>query len=113
MITLNVPLFGIVDCSLEGGKLHVYPYHEGMGKKDCDNVASLFMLFLKQKGWLKDDFAGKVLMLITDNCGGQNKNNNILWLAVYLVKSGYFKKVECLFFVAGHTKNVCNRWFNT
>jgi hypothetical protein len=43
---LNGNVFGIVDCGVQGGALHAYPYHEGMGRKGGDNVASLFMLYL-------------------------------------------------------------------
>ena len=38
------------------------------------NVASLLMLFLKQKGWLNDPLendAGKELNIIMDNCTGK------------------------------------------
>jgi hypothetical protein len=48
-----------------------------------------------------------------DNCGGQNKNNMVLRLAPYLVEAGYFKTVRFCFFIVGHTKNACDRWFNT
>jgi hypothetical protein len=110
---LNVNVFGIVDCGVEGGALHAYPYHEGMGRKGGDNVASLFMLYLEQKGWLQDGVTGQELTIIMDNCPGQNKNNHVIRLALYLVEAKYFKKVTCLFYIAGHTKNCADRWFNT
>jgi hypothetical protein len=50
--------------------------------------------------------------LVMDNCGGQNKNNCVLLLAPYLVEMGYFDRVNMLFLVVGHTRNVCDRWFN-
>jgi hypothetical protein len=48
-----------------------------------------------------------------DNCGGQNKNNHVLRLANILVEAGYFHEVNFVFYVVGHTKNICDRWFNT
>jgi len=48
-----------------------------------------------------------------DNCAGQNKNNHVLRLALVLVELGYFKKVSFIFYIVGHTKNACDRWFNT
>jgi hypothetical protein len=54
----------------------------------------------------------KLLTIAADNCSGQNKNNMVLRLATYLVEKGYFKEVEILFYVRGHTKNACDREFN-
>ena len=48
-----------------------------------------------------------------DNSCGQNKNNFVLWLAPLLVKAGYFKKVNFIFYIVGHTKKACDCWFNT
>jgi hypothetical protein len=47
-----------------------------------------------------------------DNCGGQNKNKMVLRLALYLVERKYFSTVEFIFYIRGHTKNVCDRLFN-
>ena len=55
-------------------------------------MASLFMMYLKDKGWLNDDGTGLELTIIMDNCGGQNKNNAVIRLALYLVEAGYLKK---------------------
>ena len=72
-----------------------------------------------KKGWLDiDDFGfptlepGKELNIIMDNCSGQNKNNFVLRLAPLLVKEVFFKQVNFLFYIAGHTKNCCDRWFS-
>ena len=47
-----------------------------------------------------------------DNCSGQNKNNMVLRLALFLVEAKYFKKVTFMFYIVGHTKNAADRWFN-
>ena len=39
-----------------------------------------------------------------DNCGGQNKNRFALYLALWLVECGYFKKVMFMFYIRGHKK---------
>ena len=44
---------------------------------------------------------------------GQNKNNTVLRLTTYLTECGYFNKVNCIFYIVGHTKNACDRWFNS
>ena len=30
-----------------------------------------------------------------------------------LLEGGYFKEVNFIFYAVGHTKNACDRWFNT
>ena len=101
---LKVSIFGIVDFSVKGGKLTAFVYHEGEGKKGGDNVASLLLKEWKEQNWLRDT-PGKEMVILMDNCGGQNKNNHVLRLALYLVEAGYFKKVTFNFYIVGHTKN--------
>eukprot|EP00536_Pseudo-nitzschia_multiseries_P009002 jgi/Psemu1/22091/gm1.22091_g len=114
MSPLTVPILGLVACSLEGGSLDAFAYHEGIGGKGGDNVASIIIMLLKHKGgWLKEDEIDGELTVLMDNCGGQNKNNHVLRLANLLVEAGYFKKVNFMFYVVGHTKNCADRWFNT
>jgi hypothetical protein len=36
----------------------------------------------------------------------------VLRLALLFVELGYYKRVNCVFLVAGHTKNSCDRLFN-
>ena len=60
-----------------------------------------------------DNATGKELTIIMDNCAGQNKNRMVLRLATYLVEAEYFAKVSFIFYIVGHTKNACDRWFNT
>eukprot|EP00536_Pseudo-nitzschia_multiseries_P007462 jgi/Psemu1/18018/gm1.18018_g len=92
MTPLTIAILGIVDCSLEGGSLDAFAYHEGIGGKGGDNVASMIVMLLKHKGWMKENEVGGELTVLMDNCGGQNKNNHMLRLANLLVEAGYFKK---------------------
>jgi hypothetical protein len=62
---------------------------------------------------MQDNKKGKELTIIMDNCSGQNKNRMVLRLANYLVEADYFEKVNFVFYIVGHTKNACDRWFNT
>jgi hypothetical protein len=115
--------FGVVDVSIVGtnGKeadhLFFHLYQEGYGLKGGSNVASLLMKTLIKTKTLRlddngDTICGKELNIVMDNCGGQNKNNFVLLLAPYLVELGYFKRVNMIFLVVGHTKNVCDQRFN-
>eukprot|EP00536_Pseudo-nitzschia_multiseries_P013500 jgi/Psemu1/35367/gm1.35367_g len=99
MSPLTVPILGLVDFSFEGGSLDVFVYHEGIGGKGGDNVASIIIM--------------RRIDSAEDNCGGQNKNNHVLRLANLLVEAGYFKMVNFMFYVVGHTKNCADRWLNT
>ena len=47
-----------------------------------------------------------------DNCGDQNKNNTILKTCAYIVAAGWYKNVNVILLVKGHTKNSCDRSFN-
>ena len=101
---ITIDIFGIVNAGEKGGELDAYVYHEGQGKKGGNNVASMVMLYLKKKGWLNWQKTGKELNILLDNCGGQNKNNFVLWLANLLVECKFFKTVNFIFYVKGHTK---------
>jgi hypothetical protein len=92
--------------------LHCHVYHEGVGKKGANNVASLIMKMLRELQLLREDAVGGELNIIFDNCSGQNKNNTVLKLALWLMAMGYFKSVQFIFLVVGHTKNAADRLFN-
>ena len=109
---LKINVFGIVDCSIFGGSLGAHVYDEGQGKKGGNNVASLLIKEIREKNLLRDDEPGKEITIIMDNCSGQNKNNMVLRLALFLVEAKYFKKVTFMFYIVGHTKNAADRWFN-
>jgi hypothetical protein len=102
---------GIVDCRRGKDQLKLYVYGEDEGAKGGNNVASIIIHFLKERGLL-DGHKRKKLNIIMDNCGGQNKNRHELRLALYLVHKGCFADVEFMFLVIGHTKNVADCLFN-
>ena len=54
----------------------------------------------------------KHLVLIADNCPGQNKNNTVIKYFQWLVEAGCTLKATLLFLIKGHTKNICDRHFN-
>jgi hypothetical protein len=109
----TINLLGIVDCSKEKEILHAYAYSEEEGGKGGNNVASLIMKHLQDRGLLEEGKKRKQLNIVMDNCPGQNKNNFVLRLAPYLQEKGHFAEVNFIFLVAGHTKNVADRLFNT
>jgi len=109
---LNVFCFGIVDASTSPEQLYAYAYSEDAGTKGGNNVASLLMKYLEDFEWLIPGRCGKRLTVIMDNCAGHNKNGHVLRLVLLLVELQFFKAVEFVFYVRGHTKNLCDRMFN-
>jgi hypothetical protein len=109
---LTVNVFGVTNLTAKPTKMMAYGYTEAEGGKGSNNVASLIVKALEDFGWLLPGQPGKQLSIVMDNCGGQNKNNNVLRLALYLVELKFFNKVELVFYVRGHTKNDCDRLFN-
>ena len=62
---------------------------------------------------LRENDPAAELNIFMDNCSGQNKNNTVLKLAMWLKQMGYFKRVRVIFLIVGHTKNACDRLFNS
>jgi hypothetical protein len=92
--------------------MHTHVYHEGIGKKGANNVASLIVETLRKLNLLRENSVGGELNIIFDNCLGQNKNNAVIRLAGWLNAMNYFTEVNFLFLVVGHTKNSADRLFN-
>jgi hypothetical protein len=112
-LPLTVNCFGTVDCSNEKDHLYAYVYHEGEGKYGGNNVASLVLETLQEKGFLDvNNPQSKKLTFVFKNCSGQNNNGMVLKLVVYLVEMAYFQEVEFMFLIVGHTNNDADRLFN-
>jgi hypothetical protein len=83
-----------------------------VAKKGTTDVTSLIVKTLRQLNLLQDEMVGGELNIIFYNCEGQNKNSIVLSLAAWLMALGYFKRVNFIFLVVGHTKNAADRLFN-
>ena len=92
--------------------MHCHLYTDAIGKKGANNVASLIMKTLRHLNILRKDSVGSELNIVFDNCCGQNKNNTVLRLAVWISQSAYFLQINFIFLVVGHTKNAADRLFN-
>ena len=114
---LGVYCFGVCNVGTKDKDLTAYIYPEGDGKKGGNNVASLLIKDLERRGWIQSLGSSNTprarLTIILDSCGGQNKNRMVLRLAMLLVEIGAYKAVDYCFLVAGHTKNTCDRMFNS
>lgn len=92
--------------------MHAHVYTEDIGKKGSNNVVSLMDKTFRHDNLLREDECGGTLNVFFDNCTGQNKNNTVLKYAVWLAEMKYFKKVNFIFLIVGHTKNAADRLFN-
>ncbi len=117
---LNIYNFGVVDHSHDygnrtiGNHMHCHNvYHEGISKKGGAIVASLIVKTLQYMNILREGNPGGELNIVFDNCTGQNKNNTVLKLAMWLKEMGYFMRVNFVFLIVGHTKNACDCLFNS
>lgn len=105
-------LFGAVDVSGEEDHLTAFCYPEGQAKKGANSVVSLVWKWLVSQGLCKEGEPANELNICADNCPGQNKNKTVVKFCNFLVEAGFFKKVNLIFLVKGHTKNPCDRMFN-
>ncbi len=80
---------------------------------DCKSFLAVFiqtLIMMTAYGYVE---AEKALTVVMDNCGGQNKNNNVLRLALYIVECKYFYHAKSAFFVPGHNQEWLPSLFQT
>eukprot|EP00171_Calliarthron_tuberculosum_P022662 IDg22662t1 len=98
--SLDVNLFGIVnEGSGEYGRRHAYLVPEGM-KNGADTVCSMLHHFITDN----DLHGAHKLILWSDSCTGQNKNNIVVAFLLMLVHNGVFDEIDWRFLAVGHTK---------
>lgn len=84
-----------------------FVYHEGMGCKGPNEVASFLMQYLRTNMPEKVE----TLHIFSDGCGGQNKNHTVLRVLAALVATGKYMKIEQYFPIRGHSFLPCDRDF--
>jgi hypothetical protein len=106
-------VFGMIDCSTSPSVLSAHTYFEMEGKKGGNNVASMVWNELSRKGLTKrGSKTVPEIVLVFDNCPGQNKNRHVLRLLFILVGMKLCRVARAVFLVKGHTKNDCDRMYN-
>lgn len=108
---LNGYVFGVVDCSTKPTQMAAHTYFEMDGKKGGNNVASMMWNELERQGLTTGPTVPEIVMVF-DNCAGQNKNRHVLRLLSIMVARKMTKLARCSFLVKGHTKNDCDRMYN-
>lgn len=91
--TYNV---GIHNCGT--GRGFMFMWDESMAKRGSDEIGSCILKYLSVA-----NVRAKKLVIFSDNCGGQNKNWNIMSMWSHLVNTKRFQVIEHYFLIAGHT----------
>ena len=105
---LNVFNFCIIE--MQTGIPYFYTWTEADGGKGSSEIYSCIYKWLQQHLLNKNDRAMR-LRIIADNCGGQNKNNNLVLALLRLVHLELFHRIELAFLVPGHSYMDCDRKF--
>ena len=105
---LNVYNFGIVNVLTD--KTTFYVWEEFNGKKGSAEIYSCIQKWLMSNVLNKPNYPKK-LRIIADNCGGQNKNNNLALALLRLVHQNLFHRIELVYLVPGHSYMPCDRKF--
>ena len=98
---LTIFVFGVNDDSRPGGisdKMNVYIWSEGSGKRGANNIASCLLKDYTKRGFFNDGLNKGSLNVIADNCGGQNKNEDVIRFHAWMVEAGWFNEVNLVFF---------------
>ena len=102
-------IFGI--CNNATHFMDCYIWGEGTAARGADNIVSCLNTYLTKYGVVNGTKL-KELVIIADNCAGQNKNNCVIQYLCWLVEAGWCGSVVLFFLVKGHTKNECDSKFN-
>lgn len=96
--------FGIHDCGTDKG--YMYVWTEDTAKRGSEEIGSIVLKHINE-----NTTEAEHLILFTDNCGGQNKNWNMMALWRQLIIDNKYKSVEHRFLLPGHTHLPCDRDF--
>lgn len=96
--------FGIHDLATGIGSM--YMWHEGEAGKGSQEVLSCLLKYIQ---CLPETVTH--IDAFSDNCGGQNKNKNIVKFWTYIVQHSYIKSVDHRFLVSGHSFMECDQDF--
>lgn len=88
--------FNFTVYELESKAGHCYFWHEGLGGRGSNAIASHVHDFLIQK----DNTGTEVVYLFADGCGGQNKNSILPAMFIYFLRyeAKHIKKITLFFF---------------
>ena len=89
----------------------MYTWEENTAKRGSVEIYSCMFKWLEDYLFSRPDQYPKKLKIFADNCGGQNKNNNLCLTLLMHVHKDMFERVELSYLVPGHSYNACDRAF--
>ena len=95
----------------QNNKSYMYTWEENTAKRGSVEIYSCMFKWLVDHLFSRPDQYPKKLKIFADNCGGQNKNNNLCLALLMHVHKGLFERVELSYLVPGHSYNSCDRAF--
>ncbi|PSN41200.1 hypothetical protein C0J52_04184 [Blattella germanica] len=84
----------------------MFVWNEFIGKRGCDEIGSCVLKYIKCR-----NIKNRNLVILSDNCPGQNKNWTIAALWHHLVLTNTFDSIEHKFLLPGHSHLPCDRDF--
>ena len=92
--------------NLESGQASMHLWHEGQARRGSQEIISCLLNYLERL----PKFVKKIVAF-SDNCGGQNKNKNIIKFWLYVISNTQIETVEHKFLVSGHSFMECDQNF--
>lgn len=93
---------------LKKNESQFFVWDEVNGGRGSAEIASCLFKWIENE-FEKSEF--KVLKIVSDNCGGQNKNINILLFYLREVHNGRLDQIDHYYLIPGHSYMACDRSF--
>ena len=105
---LNLQNFCVYD--LQQDQAYMYTWEENTAKRGSVEIYSCLNKWLNDHLYTRSQYP-RNLKIFADNCGGQNKNNNMVVALLMNIHKRHFDRIELGFLVPGHSYNHCDRKF--
>ena len=106
---LNVYNFCVHD--VQKKEPHFFLWEEYTAHRGSCEIYSCLFKYIERYVLSKGENYPKKLRIMTDNCGGQNKNNHLCLALLRLVHLNIFHRIELAFLVPGHSYMPCDTGF--
>ena len=108
--SMKLWMYNLCIHDLRAKKSEFFVWDENNGGRGSVEVGSCILKYLDSK--LENaEVNYSVLNVISDNCGGQNKNINLISLYLREIHRGRFQEINHYYLVPGHTYMACDRAF--
>ena len=104
-------LYNFCVFDLQNDKAYMYVWTENVAKRGSVEIYSCLNKWINDHLYTRDPYP-RNLKIFADNCGGQNKNNNMCLALLMNIHQDKFDRIELGFLVPGHSYNTCDRMFS-